>query len=104
MAVRMAPANGQSGMASKGGTVSNMTALLGVMHGQTAHGQGREFLLLGWRRQRFLIQRGRLARLADILPEADIQRAPAAIDHQRQGQRQARFTSSDGQDEERKYL
>src|SRR5437867_11107349 len=84
-------ANGKAGISQRYPVRSNMAGYLGMARldaGRREFGQGR----LDWRwRQRFFIQRRFLARLAQLLPDADIQRTPRAVKHEDQGERDGGF-------------
>src|SRR5262249_53984444 len=66
---------------------SNMARLLAGLAGLAPGGrQVRQRLLARRGRQRLLVQRRLLVRLAQLLPDADVQRALAPVQHQDQGQ------------------
>src|SRR5207249_4012347 len=97
-------AKGKPGMSQRYPVGSNMAGLLGMRRldaGRGELGQGR---LNGRRRQWFFVKRRLLTRLAQLLPNADIQRTTRAIKHQNQGESESGLASSHRQNEQHERL
>src|SRR5439155_6055886 len=93
-------ASGKAGISQRYPLGSNMAGLLGMPRldaGRCEFGQGR--LDRRWR-QRLFVQRRFLARLAQLLPDAHIQRTARAIKHEDQGERNGGFAGGHCEDEQ----
>src|SRR5579884_2739204 len=103
-AVTTQAANGRAGIIHRMPGTSDM-AFLGTVLGFESGGRQTGRRWLGRRgRQRLVVQRRLLTRLAQLLPEADIERATATEQHEDQCQRNRRLARRHRQDEQCEHL
>src|SRR5262245_38506432 len=97
-----APRTGRKGMSQRWfSDMSDLARLAGLRAGRR-----QLWLRLGGngRRQGILVDDRLQARLAQVLPDADIERVPAVIEDDDHGQGDGGLAGSDGDDEERQHL
>src|SRR5216683_146384 len=102
--VTMLAAKGKPGMSQRYPAGSNMADLLGMRRLDAGWGELGQSRLGGRRRQRLLVQGRLLARLAQILPDADIQRTTRAVEHENQRQSDGGFAGRHRQHEQNECL